>query len=302
MTAKNVPDTAVAYAGADSAPTAPGGPAAPSGPARPDGAAGDVWDALVANPGATVTAITEAAQVSRATVARALSAMEGDGRATRTRGGRDANNRRLPDTWTAIATEATPGNVTPDAAAVPPHTDNGTRDVGDAPDATVSATATATGQAVETGFETEALSEARAALSAMGAAIAAALKALDAGNGADALSAMDAVYGGSGRARRLVRGVVHGRARSASGQPRSLPGQMRAKIAAHLAAYPGLQFTPHEVGKALGHSAGAVSNALDRLVEAGEAELVCERPRRFAVVRDAVTPSSAPFVMALSGR
>ncbi|MFV2214149.1 MarR family transcriptional regulator [Actinomadura sp. LOL_016] len=56
---------------------------------------------------------------------------------------------------------------------------------------------------------------------------------------------------------------------------------MRAKVAGHLAAHPGAEFTPHEVAKVIGHSAGAVSNALDRLAEAGEAVLVCDRPRRF---------------------
>jgi hypothetical protein len=62
---------------------------------------------------------------------------------------------------------------------------------------------------------------------------------------------------------------------------------MRAKVAAHLDAHPGAEFTPHEVAKVIGHSAGAVSNALDRLAEAGEAELVCERPRRFTTTHRA---------------
>jgi hypothetical protein len=68
---------------------------------------------------------------------------------------------------------------------------------------------------------------------------------------------------------------------------------MRAKVAAHLTAHPDASFTPHEVAKVIGHSAGAVSNALDRLAEAGEAELVCERPRRFTTTHRAATTGAA---------
>ncbi|RMI33173.1 MarR family transcriptional regulator [Actinomadura harenae] len=75
---------------------------------------------------------------------------------------------------------------------------------------------------------------------------------------------------------------------------------MRAKVAAHLTTHPGSQFTPHEISKVLGHSAGAVSNALDRLVEAGEAELVCERPRRFTAVPGAATEPAAASGIAAS--
>ncbi|OLT27031.1 hypothetical protein BJF79_42960 [Actinomadura sp. CNU-125] len=79
---------------------------------RPSGAAGAVWDALTANPGATVAAIAAGSGVGRATVSRLLSVLEGEGRAVRARGGRDGG-KRLPDLWTA---------VTPDT----PDTDTGT--------------------------------------------------------------------------------------------------------------------------------------------------------------------------------
>lgn len=269
--------------------------------ARPPGAAGAVWDALTANPGATVAAIVAGSGVSKAMVSRVLSTLEGEGRAVRTRGGRDGG-RRLPDIWTAVAPDDAPGAAADDAApdtATPSAaasdvtaTDDAdaapaVEPVGDGADAPgdVAGAAEIDGAAADEA----AADEAREALSALGAAVTAALEALDAGDAGAALSAAELVYSGSGKARRLVRTVVNGRPRTGSGRPRSAPGEMRAKVAAHLTAHPGTEFTPHEIAKVIGHSAGAVSNALDRLVEAGEAELVCDRPRRFTAVRPADT-------------
>ncbi|WP_395111309.1 MarR family transcriptional regulator [Actinomadura sp. SCN-SB] len=263
-----------------------------TGAGRPSGAAGDVWDALTANPGGTVAGIAAAAQVSRATVARVLTTLERDGRAVRTRGGRDGGKRR-PDVWNAITPDTAPSsddttaatdtdtrNATTDAA--PQDADRDTPDTDNASDAADAATTNGDTSGMNAlGMDAGAIAEARDALTVLGAAISDALTALDGGDGAAALTAIETVYGGSGKARRLVRAAANGRPRTSSGRPRSLPGEMRAQVAAHLAAHPGAEFTPHEIGKVLVRSAGAVSNALDRLVEAGHAALVCERPRRF---------------------
>ncbi|WP_433476545.1 MarR family transcriptional regulator [Spirillospora sp. CA-142024] len=269
--------------------------------ARPAGAAGDVWDALTGNPDATVAAIAAAAGVSRATVTRTLTAMERGGRAARTRGGRDGGKRQ-PDTWHLVTATAedTPGaSASPDAptgdadatADTPVTADAPTEAPAtgeDAPTGTDTAT-TGDADATETtdagdagaGMDAGAVAEARDVLTALQGAIGAALTALDAGDGAAALAAAEGAYSGSGLVRRLVRAAANGRPRTASGAPRSAPGEMRAKVAGHLTAHPGAAFTPHEIAKVIGHSAGAVSNALDRLTEAGDAELVCDRPRRF---------------------
>jgi DNA-binding MarR family transcriptional regulator len=283
-----------------------------------------VWDALTGNPGATVVGIAAAAGVSRATVSRTLTALEGDGRAVRTSGGRDGGKRQ-PDTWhaTTTATTATTGT---DAAPAPGDATTGNASTGDAVTATTgtrAAGAAPTGPApdapadgpqeapsgpvsVADGTDTEAadgtdatgtdvtedgdggagldpvaVAEARVALTALRDGVTAALTALETGDGEAALAAAEGAYGGSGLVRRLVRAAARGPVRTASGRVRSAPGAMRAKVAGHLTAHPGAAFTPHEVAKVIGHSAGAVSNALDRLAEAGDAELVCERPRRF---------------------
>ncbi|GAA1835774.1 MarR family transcriptional regulator [Actinomadura chokoriensis] len=308
MAAKNITGNGVMGNGVTDNENAGNGAAAVTGGARPSGAAGDVWDALTGNPGATVTALAEASGVSRATVTRTLTALERDGRAARTRGGRDGGKRQ-PDTWHPVtattaddtpATDHMPDASAPDAptgdadATTDAPTADDTAPGQDTPTGTDTATTAPTGDADATdptdageagdtgaGMDAAAVAEARDALTALQDAVGAALAALDAGDGAGALSAAEGAYSGSGLVRRLVRAAANGRPRTASGAPRSAPGEMRAKVAGHLTGHRGAAFTPHEIAKVIGHSAGAVSNALDRLTEAGEAELVCERPRRF---------------------
>jgi MoxR-like ATPase len=67
-------------------------------------------------------------------------------------------------------------------------------------------------------------------------------------------------------------------------------GELRRRVAAHLAATPGAH-TPGAIARALGRSAGAVGNALDTLVEHGHAEQVTSHPRRYR--RTATTASAA---------
>ena len=58
-------------------------------------------------------------------------------------------------------------------------------------------------------------------------------------------------------------------------------GELRRQVAAHLIASPG-DHTPGEIARALdARSSGAVANALDTLVERGQAEQSNDRPRRF---------------------
>ncbi|MER6000832.1 hypothetical protein ABT120_19845 [Nonomuraea angiospora] len=63
-------------------------------------------------------------------------------------------------------------------------------------------------------------------------------------------------------------------------------GALRDRVLAHLTEHPGKEFTPYEIGRVLDSSSGAVANALDRLVSLGQAELTCERPRRYTLADD----------------
>ncbi|MEU9018655.1 hypothetical protein [Actinomadura sp. NPDC048394] len=266
-------------------------------------------------------------------MSRTLTALEGDGRAVRTSGGRDGG-KRLPDTWHATTDTATaaPDTATGEATtggtvtATTGAGEAGTAPTGPAPDApaagpeealpgpvtgadgtdaeeadTTATDAIGTGDADgegEAGLDPAAVAEARDALTALRDGVAAALAALEAGDGEAALAAAEGAYSGSGSVRRLVRAAARGPVRTVSGRVRSQPGAMRAKVAAHLTAHPGAAFTPHEVAKVIGHSAGAVSNALDRLAESGDAELVCERPRRFTTTHRAIARAANATVPA----
>jgi hypothetical protein len=58
-------------------------------------------------------------------------------------------------------------------------------------------------------------------------------------------------------------------------------GELRALVVEHLRAHPNEEFTASQIGKALNKSSGAVANNFDVLVKTGEAEMTCEKPRRF---------------------
>jgi len=69
-----------------------------------------------------------------------------------------------------------------------------------------------------------------------------------------------------------------------SGGERLGRGALGALVRDYLAARPDEDLGPSQVGKALGRSQGAVSNALARLETAGEARLVSVTPRRYRIV------------------
>jgi biotin operon repressor len=64
-------------------------------------------------------------------------------------------------------------------------------------------------------------------------------------------------------------------------------GQLRAAVLAHLHARPGQDHSPTAVAKALGRSAGAVGNALEKLAADGAIIQTSTTPRRFASQPDA---------------
>ncbi|WP_372515764.1 AAA family ATPase [Streptantibioticus ferralitis] len=79
------------------------------------------------------------------------------------------------------------------------------------------------------------------------------------------------------------------------------PGELRARIAAMLATDPSRSFTVTELANQLGHSGGAVGNALETLVARGQADRIGTQPRTYratatttaaAAHRAATTPPS----------
>jgi hypothetical protein len=113
---------------------------------------------------------------------------------------------------------------------------------------------------------------------------------LDGGDTAAALTAADALCATAAQARRLVKAAATGRKPRGTGGPASRPGQLRDLVAAHLTAHPDGDFSPHQIGRVLGRSSGAVANALDRLTALGQAQLTSEKPRRYTHQALASTP------------
>ena len=99
------------------------------------------------------------------------------------------------------------------------------------------------------------------------------------------LAGLDEIAEQAAQARRALKAAIGGRK-----APAVRPGGLRDKVLAHLAAHPEGEFTPHEIHKVLGHSSGAIANALETLVKLGEAEVATEKPRRF---RRAAQPAEA---------
>ncbi|WP_223273456.1 hypothetical protein, partial [Nocardia cerradoensis] len=64
---------------------------------------------------------------------------------------------------------------------------------------------------------------------------------------------------------------------------RLAPGALRGEVEDHLRDSPDTEFTPHEIGKVLGRSSGAVHNALVKLTTLGTARQTCTRPKKFAL-------------------
>ena len=81
---------------------------------------------------------------------------------------------------------------------------------------------------------------------------------------------------------------------AASGRraPATRPGALRDLVEEHLRKFPGTAFTPHQVGKVLTRSAGAVANALDKLVGLGTAQMVTDKPRTYRLAPR--RPGAAP--------
>ena len=71
---------------------------------------------------------------------------------------------------------------------------------------------------------------------------------------------------------------------SARSTDRLGPGALGALVREYLAARPSEDLGPTQIGKALGRSQGAVSNALARFEAGGEAQLVSASPRRYRIV------------------
>ncbi|MDF5758788.1 hypothetical protein [Spongiactinospora sp. TRM90649] len=303
---------------ADTAATVPDTAATPSPDTDTTAAPNDrqeaMWAALMANPGASATILGAEAGISRITASKILKQFEGDGRATRTPGGHDGRGR-TPDCWhpadTAVSAPADDGEHTgespeePDEIApaaengVPePEQDDHAEPQGDEPADTPEADADSEsdGEPDEPDAEEDpARSQARSELLELADLIIGTVTAMETDEAIIALGRLEMFMAKAPQVHRNARALLTGT--SAPGRTASRtapattaatggavrPGQLRDRVLEHLTQHAGKDFTPYEIGRVLDSSSGAVANALDRLVSLGQAELTCERPRRFSL-------------------
>ena len=118
-------------------------------------------------------------------------------------------------------------------------------------------------------------------------------KALAAGNLDVALAALDTARDLAAQGRRVLKAAASGRR-----APATRPGALRDLVEEHLRKFPGTAFTPHQVGKVLTRSAGAVANALDKLTALGTAQMITDKPRTYqlatAPAASAPDPAASP--------
>jgi hypothetical protein len=255
-----------------------------------DSPAAAVLAALSADPaGAAVAVIAARAGLSVPAARQALLAREKNGTATRAKGSRPG----IADTWQpAPAPEAT-GDEAPPAetpAVEEPAVDESAAESADAGQpAPVAPDGTAGGQQAEaaTGPDPAVTAEAAGTAAAIAQAAGEAGKALAAGNLDVALAALDAARDLAAQRRRVIKAAASGR----HAAPATRPGALRDLVEEHLRKLPGTAFTPHQVGKVLTRSAGAVANALDKLVSLGTAEMVTDKPRTYRLAPAPAAPA-----------
>ncbi|MFI2473070.1 hypothetical protein [Nocardia xishanensis] len=60
-------------------------------------------------------------------------------------------------------------------------------------------------------------------------------------------------------------------------------GALRGQVEDFLRDHPGSEFTPHQIGKTIGRSSGAVHNALEKLTAIGTARKTSARPKKYTL-------------------
>ena len=235
----------------------------------------------------TVAVIAGRAGIGVAAARQALLAHEKVGAAIRVKGSRPG----IADTWTPAVPAAPPaearGADITDAGQPADESGDGTASVGQP----ASADGTAEGQQVQAGTESgpdpAVTAEAAGTVAAIVQAADEAGKALAAGNLDVALAALETARDLAAQGRRVVKAAASGRR-----APATRPGALRDLVEEHLRKFPGTAFTPHQIGKVLTRSAGAVANALDKLVSLGTAEMVTDKPRTYRLAA-ALDPEAA---------
>ncbi len=270
---------------------------APVAPAAGDSPAAAVLAALSAEPvGATVAVMAARAGISTAAARQALLAHEKNGTATRVKGSRPG----IADTWTPAAAPAAPGDEappaeTPGAGSTADAGQPAAEPAGSTADAGQPAPVSGTAEGGEAdagtapGSDPAVTAEAAGNVLAIAQAADEAGRALAAGDLDAALAALEAAREQAACGRRVIKAAASGRR-----APATRPGALRDLVEDHLRKFPDTAFTPHQVGKVLTRSAGAVANALDKLTALDTAQMVTDKPRTYRLAPTAPDGAGDP--------
>jgi hypothetical protein len=248
-----------------------------------------LWKALHAAPNSTAADLSAAAKIGKSTAQKILVKWAADGSVTRTAGIAEGG-RRAADLWAITEVDSTQVDPTPvDTAAakdadptdttqaepvspVAPDADDSTVTDGDPVEQTDTAADGAQDPA-----DSDKADPVEAEL------VAAEVNDPTAANGADG-----ATTDGDTTTEKGADATAEKKARLA-------PGGLRGMVEDYLRDHPGEEFGPTAIANALGgKSSGAVSNALDKLVEGGVAAKTQDKPRRFALVPAEQEAAPAP--------
>jgi hypothetical protein len=232
-----------------------------------------LWEALHTHPNTTAVALAVAAKIGKSTAQKILAKWAGDGSVTRTPGIAEGG-RRAADLW--AITDADPAQIDL-APGEAPEVNDGLADVAEAEQDTPATcdtdeTVVADSSSAEpvdtepTVFATEGTPDTVDVTSPV----------------ADAEPAST-----DGAATDHDQVTTRGTADTTGGRrPRLASGALRGMVEDFLRDHPGEEFGPTTIANALGgKSSGAVSNALDKLVEDGTAVKTNNKPRRFTLAQ-----------------
>jgi hypothetical protein len=222
-----------------------------------------LWEALHANPNSTAVDLSGVAKIGKSTAQKILVKWAADGSVTRTSGIAEGG-RRAADVWAITEIDAAPVGQA-DAALAEEDVD------------AAGTALTAPDGSDETDAEVITPDEGEATESANTKPTVVAADETDATGSAEAepIIAQKTKTADDGAATDTD---------TAGGKPRLASGALRGMVEDCLRDHPGEQFGPTAIAKELGgKSSGAVSNALDKLVEDGVAVKTNDKPRRFAL-------------------
>jgi hypothetical protein len=251
-----------------------------------------LWEALHANPTSTAADLSVTAKIGKSTAQKILVKWAADGSVTRTAGIAEGG-RRAADLWAITEIDAAPADAAPvDQGDDAPADDADATDTAQAdPDSPVPPDATDTDDATPAeGDPTEPTNTEPTDADVQDTADTADTDATDTAE-AEPVVAEETEPAEDGAATDADTATDGG----GDDKARLAPGALRGMVEDYLRDHPGEEFGPTAIADALGgKSSGAVSNALDKLVEDKTAVKTNDKPRRFALAPAEAVAAPAP--------